>query len=74
MSALTLYNIVPHRPDTKSERLSRIGESRDTGTVGCKGGSGHHSDDDEDEDALCSWNTEEGTCESDRDDEEENSQ
>ena len=60
MSALTLYNMVLHSPDTESERLNRFGESRDTGTVGGKGGGRHHSDDNEDEDAPHSQDTEEG--------------
>ena len=50
-----------HSPDAESERLNKFGENRDAGTVGDKGGSGCHSDDNEDEDAPHSQDTEEGT-------------
>ena len=71
MSALALYNMVMHSSDTESERLNRFRESRDAGTVGSKGGTGHHSN--EDEDALHLQDIDEGTHESNWDDEEDNS-
>ena len=73
MSTLALYYMVPNRPDAESERLNRFGESRATGTVGSEGSGGHHSNDDKDEDAPHSQDTEEGTPKSDWDDEKDNS-
>ena len=74
MSAIALYNLVPHSPDAQSERLKRFRESQDVGVADGKGGDGCYSDNDMDEAAMHSQeNPEESAHESDGEGEDGNS-